>query len=239
MPDLQLNLQGQALPLYLARPEGGQPGPGVVVLHDALGMSTDLRRQCDWLAGEGFLAAAPDLFAGGTLFGCIFRVIREIRRREGRLFDQVEAVREHLEKHPDSNGRVGVIGFCFGGGFVVLLAAGHGFDAASINYGGALPRDAEALLAGACPVVASYGALDRSSRGVPEQLEEILSRHGIPHDVKEYANTDHAFLNDHDPAEVPLFIRFIAFAFGGGAYHEASAQDARRRITAFFNCHLR
>lgn len=239
MPDLHLAVQGRELPLYLACPEEGQPSPGVVVIHDALGRSTDLYRQCDWLAGEGFLAAAPDLFAGGTLFGCIFRVIREIRRRKGRLFDQVEAVREYLEAHPDSNGKVGVIGFCFGGGFAVLLASGHGFDAASINYGGALPRDAEELLAGSCPIVASYGALDRGSQGVPQRLEQILSRHGIPHDVKEYAETDHAFMNDHDPAEVPLFIRFIAFAFGGGAYREASAQDARRRIAAFFNRHLR
>lgn len=238
MPDLNLPFEGTSLLTYLAQPAGVGPWPGVVVIHDALGMSTDLRRQCDWLAGEGYLVAAPDLFAGRTFFGCLFKVIREMKKREGSLFRKVEAVQQYLLNHPDSNGKVGVIGFCFGGEFAVILSAGYGFDAASINYGG-LPDDAETMLEKACPVVASFGALDRNLKGTAARLEDMLTRHGIDHDVKEYEHTDHAFMNDHDPGEIPLFIKGFSFVFGGGAYHAESARDSRRRIIAFFDRYLK
>ena len=239
MPDIQLPFKDETLLTYLAEPDGEGPWPGVVVIHDALGMSTDLRNQCDWFASEGFLAAAPDLFAGRTFFSCLFRAIREFRKREGLFFEKVEAVQQHLLHHPHSNQKVGVIGFCFGGGFAVILSAGYGYDVASINYGGSLPKDAEVMLEHACPIVASYGALDRSTKGTPERLEQILNRYQIDHDIKEYENTDHAFMNDHDPKEVPLFLEFIAFAFGGGAFHPESSKAARKRIISFFEKHLK
>lgn len=239
MPDVYLDFQGKSLLSYVAKPNSQGPWPGVVVIHDALGMSTDLRNQCDWLASEGYLAAAPDLFSGKTFFSCIFRVIREFSRKKGKFFDKIETVRSYLRDHPDTSGKVGVIGFCFGGGFAMILSVGSGFDTASINYGGGLPKDAETFFKNACPIVASYGELDRNAKGVAGQLEKALTHCGIEHDVKEYKDTDHAFMNDHDPDEVPLFIKFISIAFGGGKYHEASTRDARKRIITFFNKHLK
>jgi carboxymethylenebutenolidase len=236
---ISLTYKDKNLNSYFARPEGEGSFPAVVVIHDALGVSSDLHKQCEWLASEGYLAIAPDLFSGKTFFSCIFKAIREFSKRKGSFFEKIETARDFLRNHPDSTGKVGVIGFCFGGGFALLLSSGYDFDTASVNYGGTLPKDAEEYLKNACPIVASYGKLDRGSKGVAVKLEKILEQHGIEHDVKEYEDTDHAFMNDHDPKEVPLFIKFIAYAFGGGEYHDESCQDARKRIIAFFDKQLK
>lgn len=96
----------------------------VVVVHDFAGMSQDLRNQADWLASEGFLAAAPDMYYFGTRLRCLWTMVRNLSAGQGRTFDDLDAVRGWLSERPDCTGNVGVVGFCMGGGYALALAPG-------------------------------------------------------------------------------------------------------------------
>ena len=111
MTTIEIKAPDGDLSTYIATPEGEGPWPGVCVINDVLGMSQDLRNQADWLASEGYLTTAPDLFNGGTFLGCLRTIIRDFNQGEGPLFDRVEAVRLWLTEQGNCTGKVGVIGF--------------------------------------------------------------------------------------------------------------------------------
>lgn len=238
MADAKIPAGAGDVPVYLATPSVPGPWPGVVVIHDAMGMGQDVRNQADWLASEGYLAAAPDLFSWSRRPACLRSVFADIKRRAGRAFDEVEAVRGWLAAQPGCSGQVGVIGFCMGGAFALLLAPDRGFAAASVNYG-TVPKDAQSLLTGACPIVGSFGGRDLTLRGAAGRLERALAAAGVPHDVKEYPQAGHGFLNDHQSAgdPIPLMVKALG-PLMRYAPHDASAQDARQRILGFFATHL-
>lgn len=223
-----------ALPAYRSVPEGEGPWPGMVLVHEAFGLDDVMRRHADRVAAMGHVVLAPDLFSRGRTISCLRTTFLSLRRGRGPAFDDIDAARADLLADARCSGSVGVIGFCLGGAFALVLAGRDGWGVSVANYG-LLPRDPSAL-DGACPVVASYGGRDRSLGGAGAKLESALRRHGVPHDVKVYPAAGHSFLNDEDNA--PWWLGPVArLALHSGPEPE-SAADAWRRIEAFLAEHL-
>jgi carboxymethylenebutenolidase len=215
---------------YLARPDGPGPWPGVVVLHEAFGLTEDIKRQADRFSENGYLALAPDLYAWGNTARCLTATLRSMFRGQGRALDDVQGARRCLAERDDCTGAIGVIGFCMGGG-LALLVSPEGFAAAAPNYGDVPRRPAEQLR-GACPIVASYGYRDRRLRGSGDKLDAVLTELGVEHDVKEYATAKHGFLFEHTGKTgwtEPLMVQYDA----------AAADDAWQRIFTFFDKQLK
>ncbi|MBC7440938.1 MAG: dienelactone hydrolase family protein [Ramlibacter sp.] len=235
--DLQLPARpgGSAgLKALLGVPAGPGPWPAVVLVHEAFGLNDVMRRQVARMTEAGYLTLMPDLFTEGGARKCLISTFRALKAGRGRAFVDIESARQLLIRRDDCTGAVGVLGFCMGGGFA-LAAATRGFDAASVNYG-RLPSDLDEALEGACPIVGSFGGTDRSLTGAAAALESSLVRLGIPHDVVEYPDAGHAFLNDAESG--PVALRFVLKRILGAGPNPEATADAWQRIEAFFGEHL-
>jgi carboxymethylenebutenolidase len=223
---------------YAGRAESVEPGgpggpwPGVVVIHELFGLNADIRGHADRLAALGYLALAPDLYGGRSWVRCVRAAIRQLQAGSGPAFDALSACRRWLAERSDCTGKVGVIGFCMGGGFALLCAPQGEFSAAAVNYG-QVPADADHVLAGSCPIVASYGARDPMGTGPPQRLAEVLTALAVPHDVKVYPDAGHSFMSPKPALVGPLTVLVRM------DYRQESAEDAWQRTFAFFGEYLR
>jgi carboxymethylenebutenolidase len=219
---------------YLATPQGQGPFPGVVMIHEAFGLTDQTRRHADRMARAGYLTLAVDLFSEGGARRCLVSTMRSMATGTGRAFTDIDTARKWLAGSPHSTGKTGVIGFCMGGGFALLVAT-DGFDVASVNYG-RLPGNLDDALRGACPIVANYGGADKPLKGAANRLESALDRLGIEHSVREFPGAGHAFLNDTE--EGPGFLRPLMRVMGIGPDPD-SAPEAWQRIEDYFARYLK
>ncbi len=227
---IQMDTPAGPIDALLDIPDGPGPFPGVVVVHDAIGYQPDKESISENIAAAGYIALTPNLFARGGRARCITKVMRDLMTKRGHALDDILAARDHLLSMPECTGRVGIAGFCMGGGFALVMSP-MGFGASAPFYGVPLPRQLSETLDGACPIVASFGARDPMGIGAPGRLRRVLGYKGIRNDVKVYPRAGHSFANKL-PAQ-PL-LRIIGFG-----YNDLAAQDAWARVYAFFGEHLR
>jgi len=216
---------------YLATPATPGPWPGVVVIHEAFGLTDDIRAQADRFAGKGYLAFAPDLYSYGFAPRCLITTFRTlVRGGGGRALADIDGARDFVLAQRGCSGKVGIIGFCMGGGFAIL-AATRGFDVSAPNYG-IVPRRPEDALQGSCAMVASYGAKDLGFKGAAAKLERGLLANHVAHDVKEYPNAGHAFMTPHT-GKWAFVERIPNLGYVADAH-----DDAWDRVFTFFAEHL-
>ena len=235
LSEVRIPVGTESIEGILAVPDGPGPWPAVVMVHEVFGIDENMRAHAERLAGLGYLAVMPNLFSRGGARKCLTATFRALQAGHGQAFDDVEATKTWITARPDCTGKVGVIGFCMGGAFALQLAP-RGYDVSAVNYG-QLPAELDELLAGACPIVASYGKDDRSLKGAAGRLEAALERCNVEHDVKEYEGASHAFLNVA-PAGPPVIRQIMTRVAGFGPRLE-QAEDAWRRIDTFFDRYLR
>ncbi len=216
-------------PAYVNVPAGATRG--VVVIHEIYGRQPEIDRVVDRFAAHGYAAIAPDLFRAPSMLTCVRRTMQALRTGEGPAVSQARAVRRWLcDRAQLDEAKVGIIGFCFGGGFA--LGVGRGWGAISTNYG-QLPFSDE-VLRGLGPTIGCFGGRDLAFRDKGAELERRLHAAGVEVEAHTFPEVGHSFLTDGEHPIAWFFLRPI-LRFG---YNPAVAEEAWRRIFAFFDRHL-
>jgi len=209
---------------YLARPKGEDKLPGVIVIHENRGLQPHIEDVNRRVALEGFLAVAPDALS--PLGGTPKDNVDEARSKMGELDGEqtvknfVAAV-EYLKTHPQSTGKVGCMGFCWGGGITNQVAVNAPDLAAAVPFYGRQPA-AEDVPKIKASLMCHYAELDeRINEGIPE-FEEALKKNDKDYEMFMYEDCRHAFFNDT-----------------GSRYNKEASQLAFERTIAFFKDKLK
>ncbi len=185
---------------YLAMPKGGKKLPAVLVIHAIKGLDAHIEDVARSVAVEGFIALAPDALSpqGGTPKDPeqTAALIKALDRQEA-IKNYLAAVK-YLKTHPMSTGKVGVIGFCWGGGMANELAVNSTDLSAVVPYYGMQPvlEDVPKIKT---PLLLHYAGIDEQfNKGIPA-FEAALKNAGIDYQLYMYEGTKHAFNNDTNP----------------------------------------
>jgi carboxymethylenebutenolidase len=209
---------------YLVRPANAAKLPGVLVIHENRGLNPYIEDVARRLAIADFIAFAPDAltslggYPGDDEKGlALFAKLDRAKATEDFL-----AAAMWLKSRPDCTGKVGAVGFCYGGGVVNQLAVRMGPDlAAAVPFYGTQPSAADAAKIKA-PINAQYAELDtRITEGWPA-FDAALTQAEVPHEGHIYKGANHGFHNDTTPR-----------------YDETAAKEAWQRTLDWFNKYLR
>jgi len=209
---------------YLARPTKGGKAPGVLVIHENRGLNPYIEDVARRLAVADFVAFAPDgLTSVGGYPGDEEKAAAEFRNVDGKkMFEDFVASAEWLKSRPDCTGKIGAVGFCFGGGIVNQLAVRLGSDlSAGVPFYGAQPKAEDAAKIKA-PLLLHYASEDQRITGNWPAWEAALKANHVTYEGFVYQGAQHGFHNDTTPR-----------------YDEANAKLAWQRTIDFFNKNLR
>lgn len=206
---------------YLAVPAGEGPFPALVIVHEWNGLVDRVRQVADAFAAEGYVTLAADLYEGrtGSSPEENMALVREVQDNQPKMIGNLNAAVDYLKGRPDVTGRVGAMGWCFGGGVALSFGLdGNNHDATAIFYG-QLIDDPARLANLSHEVYGTFAALDQSiPPSAVEAFETALREAGIPNDLHVYDDVQHGFWLhvDQDPAT-----------------RTAPALDAWRRLKAY------
>ena len=224
MIDFPIN--AHSIPGYLAQPtdDANAPHPGVVVIQEWWGLVPHIKDVAERFAREGFIALAPDLYHGQASTEPDEARKLAMALDANRAVQEIAAAARYLKKLDHvAPKKVGVVGWCMGGGLSLSTAAYHPdlIGAAVAFYGRPLSAGDTAKLQ--APVLGLYAEHDH---GIPvaavKAFEDELKAHNIEHAIHIYSGTDHAFFNDTRPH----------------IYKAEAAADAWQKTLAWFRQHL-
>ena len=224
-PEIQASMvqypsqDGTQINAYLSRPAAAGRYPGVVVIMEAFGLNDHIKDVARRFAEQGYIAVAPDMYTreGAPDPSNIDSVIQTMLSvPDTQAVADLDGAIRHIKRMPDSNGKVGAIGFCSGGRQTLLFAcSSNKVDAAVDCWGGFIHRatpDAETTPARptpilnlvdrlSCPLFAVFGEEDQNPTvAQSEELRTRAQRAGKDVTIKVYKNAGHAFLADYRPS---------------------------------------
>ena len=208
MPELEFKTSTGTAPGYLAAPASGH-GPATIVLQEWWGVDDHVRSICDRLAEDGFFALAPDLYSrleqglvlDEHLPNSLPRAFQAMQRLDvPQAVDDTTVTLEHLRAVPEVQGRrVGIIGFCLGGGIAYMVAAASDPAVAVCYYGSSIPGALDLAPLVTCPILFHFGEDDTyiSTAQRRAVAHEFAGRRHV--ELHLHPHAGHAFDN-HDSA---------------------------------------
>jgi carboxymethylenebutenolidase len=209
---------------HLAKPKGGGPWPALIVIQEWWGLDQQTKSIADRFATEGYLAFAPDLYHGELAQLGDHQKAASLAQKYGPNAPmELQILFDTLKHYPTCNGKIGSVGFCFGGRMSLALGISRPLDAVCTFYGGGMQQLFGQLGNIKCPVLGLFGDQDQSiPLGTVEQFDKLLNELNISHEIKVYPKSGHAFFRDTDP----------------NVYKPEAAKDAWERVTKFFKSNL-
>jgi carboxymethylenebutenolidase len=211
---------------HLAKPEGNGPWPAVIVIQEWWGLDAQTKSIADRLGSIGYLAFAPDLYHGELAqLGDRETASKLVQKYAPGAPEDLKSLFDTLKNRPDCTGKVGSVGFCFGGRMSLALGIARPLDAVCTFYGGGMQTIFEQLRQHLkSPVLGLFGDADVSIPvGTIEEFDKLLNEIGVEHEVIVYPNSGHAFFRDSDPM----------------VYKPEASKDAWERVTKFFEKYLK